>query len=643
MPETDPLEAAAYALTAGKIKEARDILRGVIAKDPGNVAAWELAYQASVNDDERIYSLNAILKLAPGNPRALEKLAILKATARTEEKSQDTPKQPASKTVKDGKKRRSSVYLIGGFVGIAGLACVILWLAVFYRWGALQFRLPADQTLTALAAGHADCQALIDRALAASSNLCNRVGSDQACYGNNTVHARLVPGTAQQFSVPGDIVGVNQIQSISASVLNPSLNQWGIAIFKVISNLPRSLPGETITLVVFGNTTVENSGSLETYYFYSGLGQVSCDQVPFDGLMVTMPEGTGIHFIVNGSELTLMGNASLRADQNGSMDVSLYSGSGSITANGQEQVFTAGESVSVPLGGPNGTDPIGPPTTPQPLSRDDLDVACSLTGSYCDPAEITPVPSDLAAQFMLTANALTQTSTPLPSLTRTPTASASPTPTMTGTATSTPITSSSPTRTRTATRTSSPTRSRTSTPPPPPADTLTPSGTYTPTGTVSTPTATSTNTATPTATSTNTATSTATSTYTVTSTHTATSTTVTGVVNVQILVPNESDIISNAGQTKFEAKAWDTASGTNNGDGITRVDFWFSGPDDLGHPAGNPYHENAVRYCAFGGTSNCNPMGAIFSSLPSGTYTMYAQATGASGVSGVSFVTFIIP
>ncbi len=496
IPETDPLEAAARALKTGRIKEARDILRGVIAREPGNVKAWELVYQACVNDEERIYSLNAILKLAPADRMAQEKLAALQAAARSEPIPGDNFKEPDTKPLKKAKKRRSSLALVGGFVGIAGLACVVLWVAVFYRSGAIPFRLPADRTLTVLAVGEADCQALIERAMSASSDLCDRVGSDQACYGNNTVSARLVPGTAQQFAVPGDIVGINQIQSISASMLNPVLNQWGIAIFKVISNLPRSLPGETVTMVVFGNTTLENSGSLETYYFYSGLGQVSCAQVPFDGLMVTMPEGTGIRFTVNGSELTLMGNASLRAHQNGSMDITLYSGSGSIVSQGQQQVFTAGQSVSVPLGGPNGTDPVGPPTTPQALSRDDLDVACSLTGSYCDPANITPVASDAAAQSMQTANAPTRTSTPTPSLTRTPSATASPTATRTATATATPTASSSPTATRTATRTASPTRTRTRTPSPLPPDTLTPSATATPTGTLATPTSTSTPTAT---------------------------------------------------------------------------------------------------------------------------------------------------
>jgi hypothetical protein len=114
-------------------------------------------------------------------------------------------------------------------------------------------------------------------------------------------------------------------------------------------------------------------------------------------------------------------------------------------------------------------------------------------------------------------------------------------------------------------------------------------------------------------------------------------------VVVQIIVPAvDGAVISNNSQTRFEAKAWDTAVGTTNGKGIIRVKFWFSGPRDLGHPAGNPRVENSVRYCAFTGTGTCNTMtGALFNSLPSGIYTMYVQATGVSGDSDVVTITFV--
>ncbi len=474
--ESDSLAAASSALKTGDLKEARRILRLLVVKDPRNVAVWELFYQASYNDVERMNCLRTILKLAPGHEIAAKALAELEVARRSGGvfNPEAEPSPEAGSKPKGAKKRRSSKFILASIVGFAVFVCAALWLAVFYRWGMLPVSPSADQTRAVVAAGRAACQALIDRALSASGDHCNRVGSDQACYGNNTVSAHLVPGADQKFSVPGDIIGVNQIESISASVLNPALNEWGIAIFKVISNLPRSLPGETVTLVVFGNTTLENSGSLETYYFYSGVGQIACDQIPFDGLMVTMPEGTGIHFVVNGAELTLMGNASLKAVKNGSMDVSLYSGSASIELDGQKVIFGAGESVSVPLGGPNGVDPVGPPSVPQPLSPDDLSVACSMTRAYCDPADITPVPTDVAAQMVLTADARTATLTPTLSLTPSSTATTTPSPTLTLTPSPSSTLTSTLTPTRTSTRTRTPTRTSSQPPPPPPAATKTP-------------------------------------------------------------------------------------------------------------------------------------------------------------------------
>jgi len=83
-----------------------------------------------------------------------------------------------------------------------------------------------------------------------------------------------------------------------------------------MANLPRSLPGETVTLMLFGNTTLDNqSNNLEAFYFSSQLGQVVCDKVPFDGLKIDVPEGSGVQFKINGTELTLMGNASLKANK----------------------------------------------------------------------------------------------------------------------------------------------------------------------------------------------------------------------------------------------------------------------------------------------------------------------------------------
>jgi hypothetical protein len=278
------------------------------------------------------------------------------------------------------------------------LGLVVLMIACGSVFGYALFRSqsilnPVEKNTSIVSAEtQATCQELIDRAMQASGDYCNQIGSNQVCYGNNTLTAELVNSTASRFSQRGDVISVANLRRLAASPLSLASREWGIAVFKVMANLPRSLPGETITMVVFGNTTLDNpSNNLQTFYFSSSLGQIQCDQVPFDGLMITMPDGAGVSFVIDGAEMTLMGNASIKATKNGAMEVSMYSGSAYIVSNGQSQIVTAGQSTSMDLGGPDGTSAISPPSAPQPLSPAELALACTMTGQFCSQQQITPV------------------------------------------------------------------------------------------------------------------------------------------------------------------------------------------------------------------------------------------------------------
>ena len=367
-------------------------------------------------------------------------------------------------------------------VGIVGFA--------LYLGGFNPFIFPFSLTATALAQRNASCQALIERAIQSSDSFCGETGSNNVCYGNTTIRAELAPGVTQRFSERGDIIAVDNLRRLSAAPLDPANDEWGIAVFKVIANLPRSLPGETVTMVVFGNTTLDNeSGGLESFYFYSELGQISCEAVPSDGLMLNSPGGSGLLINVNGTELTLKGNANLKAVKNGEMEVSLFSGSGRIVSNGQEQYFGAGQMVSVGLGGENGVQSISGPSAPEPLTQNELNIACAMTGQYCSQSQITPV-SEVEAQQQLQAEITftptltpTQTRTSIPSPTFVPTNTSFVLPSWTPRWTSTPTRTLTPIPSATRTRTPIPTRTRTPTPTLTRTRTATPTITPTPTAT----------------------------------------------------------------------------------------------------------------------------------------------------------------
>lgn len=484
------LRDAEEHLDAGRKEAARDVLREALNLDRNNLMTWELLWRAANNQEEELYSLKRILSIDPKHGAARNRLAALQPAGTTKINSQPlsrTTRRPAMR-----KKRQQAgtlLLLLGAFISVVCVGVVGLAL---YRGGYVPFLFSSNITATAMAERNASCQALIDRTIQASDNYCSGTNSNTACYGNNTLRAELVPNTTRRFSERGDIIAVNQLSRLSASPLNLDLNEWGIAVFKVVANLPRSLPGETVTMVVFGNATLENksesSDSLESFYFSSELGQIVCEKIPFDGLMITSPDGSGIHFSVNGAELTLMGNASIEAIKNGEMKVSVYQGSARIVANGQEQYFGAGQSSSVQLGGENGVESISAPSEPQAITGEELTMSCTLTGDYCTPGEIDPVTEAQAQSEIQSAI----TSTPIPTSTPTVTRTASPTEPPTYTAVVLPRATPSKTATLPPTITRTPTRT------PIPVSTNTPTRTNTPTATL---TFTATNTAIPSATS----------------------------------------------------------------------------------------------------------------------------------------------
>jgi hypothetical protein len=419
------LGQAAAEIKAGRKKEARALLREVLVNDINNLTAWELLVDAAYNQDEEAYCLNRILKIRPYHPWAGERLAALNsagqstpafypesspAAAQPKRAKEKKVKVKKEKEIKDGKKRNNRTFFLVSFAFLY-LLCLGLITTTLSSIG--YFYDPSGaQTSTAIAGHNLACQNLIEQAIKASGDYCNQIGAEKVCYGNITIQAELQPDANQRFSERGDTIDISLLQSLSASPLDPDNNQWGIAIFKVLANLPRSLPGQLVTMIVFGNTSLDRSGQgLESFYFSSEFGEILCEKVPYYGILVTMPDGAGVRFTVNGAELTLLGNASLRAVKNDEMVVSLYSGSGRIVSAGKEQYFGAGHEVTVQLGGPNGSDAISTPSAPMLLSSDELNLSCTMTGQACSQSDITPVSQKEAEVDVMSGLGITPTPT----------------------------------------------------------------------------------------------------------------------------------------------------------------------------------------------------------------------------------------
>ncbi len=421
-----------------------------------------------------------------------------------------SPAQPPARTKRS--RRRTDpvfVFLSGMVVVFAGLACLVV-VALMSRLATpevtpatLMAPLPSDEA--------EDCRGLITRALKVAESDCSRLGPNQVCYGNTHLTALLAPGTTDPFEARGDIIGVGQLKRISASPLDVTSKDWGVAIFKLMANVPRSLPGQNVTFIVFGNTSLDNaSGDLQAFYFSSQLGQVSCARLASDGILIHMPDGAGLTFTANGTAITLLGTAELKARPNENMVLSLSSGSAKVTAAGQTQFLGAGQEVKVPLGGASGREPAGPPLPPSDIAAGGLPATCGLLGMNCNPGDVPTVDPTQAATAIAqaevsstpstpgtpgpsptptpTSRVATQSSTPTAAQSGTPlrTSTATPTlktPTGTPTASALPRTAT-PSQTWTRVPTARPTTTPSNTNPPPPTATATLVPTATPTWTL---------------------------------------------------------------------------------------------------------------------------------------------------------------
>jgi len=103
------------------------------------------------------------------------------------------------------------------------------------------------------------CPVIVQTALDATAEQCAALGRNQACYGN--VKLEAVPRTGVndfKFSAPGDIVGVNAIDSLTLSSQVKEHGTWGVAMMKLQASIPDTLPGQNITFLLFGDVQIKN-------------------------------------------------------------------------------------------------------------------------------------------------------------------------------------------------------------------------------------------------------------------------------------------------------------------------------------------------------------------------------------------------
>jgi len=212
------------------------------------------------------------------------------------------------------------------------------------------------------------CEGLVDAALATVGDLCGGVGRNQVCYGNQRLDVEFQGSTAGPFNAVGDITNLLDLHRISTTPLDESAQTWGIAVLKAQTNLSDTLPGQNVTFILFGDTSLEDaSPDMQAVSFQTGVGQSSCVDAPPNAMLLQSPQGEQVSINVNGATLTLGSTLYITAVSNGEMLVATIEGTGIVSALGSARVVQPGAQVRLPLGGDTGLQVIGPPSEPEPF------------------------------------------------------------------------------------------------------------------------------------------------------------------------------------------------------------------------------------------------------------------------------------
>ncbi|MEL6525658.1 MAG: hypothetical protein AAFQ07_08105, partial [Chloroflexota bacterium] len=176
-----------------------------------------------------------------------------------------------------------------------------------------------------------------------------------------------------EFDNPGDTAAVDDIENLTLSPFESSLTEWGVAVLVLQADLPDTLPGQNVTMLLFGDVDLQTSGG--AYYFTSGIGSPSCNQAP-SGILIQTPEGAGmVNLTINGINISLGSTAFLGTLEEDVLTVALLEGETTLSVANSDDA-DADEETSVSL-------------VPEEFTTVELDEEGDAIGAFTEPAPTT--------------------------------------------------------------------------------------------------------------------------------------------------------------------------------------------------------------------------------------------------------------
>jgi len=243
------------------------------------------------------------------------------------------------------------------------------------------------------------CDRVVTTALQNADAVCAEVGRNEACYGNRLIDAELQENATVSFNNTGDIADLFSIKKLTTAPLDPAAQVWGIAVLKVQANLPDTLPGQNVTLLLYGDATLEGvSPEMKAVTLRTGLSSTTCASAPKSAMLVQSPEGTQATLNINGANVTLASTLYFTADPGSEMTIATIEGQAVVSAFNTTRIAQAGAQVRLPLGGTDSLQVVGAPSEPEPF----------------DVQEVSQAPIPLLERNVAVGPAISPTGSPAP-------------------------------------------------------------------------------------------------------------------------------------------------------------------------------------------------------------------------------------
>jgi hypothetical protein len=164
------------------------------------------------------------------------------------------------------------------------------------------------------------CPPAVATAITSIGTACNNLDRNSACYGNFNVQATFSQSVdASMFDQPSDRAPLEMFQSIRTAPFTQGGTQWGVAVLNMQANIPGALPGAAVTVMLLGDTQVQNVADpntqtpMQAFTFTTGVAP-SCAQIPPSSLVVQGPRGLVVDLSINGANVRLGSTMMLRTD-----------------------------------------------------------------------------------------------------------------------------------------------------------------------------------------------------------------------------------------------------------------------------------------------------------------------------------------